>query len=665
MRIPTGNFGNVVATPQRAVSVSADAFGEEEAQANIQAGATLMRVGSEFEQRQKDLDRIKSVRTMAEAKNDLHGLQDEITRGLADGTVTPDAAQGMWGERSKKLLEDRLKGLNSGNREIASAHLTGDSFTLGARVRDAAIKRTQQDIGGELFNLGSALERDAVRDRGKANGLFEQSVTALGPQAGMTPVQIAKEVQGFKERTARTEAYSLIHSARTDMAALNAAEQAVSSDAFADLDPQQRAVLLNTTAGYKAALEQKAIVAQQRAELQAQRRDREAGAVFNQAWALSLQGKKLSDGFAETLAAKTQGTQYESMVPQLLNAVPEATAFAMQPLVAQREAITLWTAEQNASGTDPVRDARLEAARKSFEASERDYQADPLPAALERGVLPELAPLNMTGGVASIAQGLNARMEQARTVGAQVGRPVSPLTADEAGQFAELLKVLPADQKATTLAALSDAIGTPALGALAKQLDQKDRTLGLMAAYGDMRTSDGGLVSGRLLVGAQAIKDKQIPEADVSMWRSKIAKEIRGTYASAEMEDAVIDAAVLARAARTAEGKGPSEKNAIKDVTGGIIEFNGGRIPLPQGMNESTFEKSLVAITPESLQAQGLGGEVFIAGKSVPIADFVQSLPNAKLRHAGQGVYTVTSGTGSVLDQDGKPVMIRIGNGTR
>ena len=149
------------------------------------------------------------------------------------------------------------------------------------------------------------------------------------------------------------------------------------------------------------------------------------------------------------------------------------------------------------------------------------------------------------------------------------------------------------------------------------------------------------------------------------MWRADIAKKVRGAYASVEMEDAVIDAAVLARADAEVRGEGRNVLRAIEAVSGGIIEFNGGRIPLPHGMDEDAFEKAIDGLTPQALQAQGVGAMVFVAGKPVPLGDFVQSLPQAKLRHAGQGLYTVPSGNGSVLNSDGKPILIRIGNGTR
>jgi hypothetical protein len=144
-----------------------------------------------------------------------------------------------------------------------------------------------------------------------------------------------------------------------------------------------------------------------------------------------------------------------------------------------------------------------------------------------------------------------------------------------------------------------------------------------------------------------------------------MAKMVRGVFATPEMEDAVIDAAVRVRADADVRKEGRSIRNAVETVAGGIIDFNGGKIPLPLGMTESQFERGLTALTPESFADQAPDGNVLVAGRAVPVAEFVRDLPNAVLRHAGQGRYTVSSGTGVVLNQAGQPVIVRVSNGTR
>jgi hypothetical protein len=665
MRIPTGDFGNAVARPASAPQVGAGSFGGQEAAAQVQAGQALQQIGSELAARQQDLNRIKSIRTMAEAKNSLYTLEDEITQGISKGEIDPADAPRVWQERSPKLIADRLASVGGDHRELISAQLLETSNSLAGRVRDAATKRTQQNIGGELTALGGELEREAIRDRAGANAKYEASVRVMGPQAGMTPAQIETAVQKFKESSANTVAYTALHAARNNGQALNEFENRLASDEFADLDPQRRAVLASQAAGYRTSLEQRAVAAAQRAEIAAARRDREAAGVFAQVQQLTIQGKRLDPQYIASATQTMQGTPYEAAFKDAVAQAPAGTAFAMQPLPAQREMLDGLLAEGNRLGWTPTRQDLYDKAQKSYEASQREYKEDPLRAAVDRNVLPELAPLDVGGGIQGIVQGVQERLLQAQQVEVVAGRPVSPFTSDEAPQVASLFNALPADQRATSIAALSKAVGTRTMSAIAAQLDSKDRTLALAAALGDQQRPNGGLVSEQVLRGEQAIKDKRIAEADVTRWRSEIAAEVRGVFATPEMENAVIDSAVRVRADADVRREGRSIRGAIETVAGGIVDFNGGKIPLPLGMTESQFERGLVALTPDSFTDQAPDGNVFVAGKAVPVAEFVKGLPNAVLRHAGQGRYTVSSGTGVVLNQAGQPVIVRVSNGTR
>ena len=665
MKIPTGNLGNVVAQPVQAINAPATAFGAAEAQAAVQTGQALTSIGNQIADTQNELNRVKAIRTMAEAKNGLYNLEDELTRGIADGTVPAAEAAARWQELAPKQLEQSLKGISGSHRAVVDAQLAETTASLGRRVGDAVVKRNQQDIGGELVALGGQLEREAVRDRAGANAKYEQAVRAMGPQAGLTPAQIEKDVLRFKESSANTVAYELVNGARNNGAALNEVERRLTSDEFNDLDPQRRAVLLNTTAGYKTALEQRAVAAAQRAEIQAAKRDRHAAGILAEVQQLSTQGKKLDPQYLAGAAAAMAGTPYESAFKAAVDQAPAGTAFAMQPLRDQREMLDGLLAEGNRVGWTPTRQDFYDKAQKSYETSQREYKEDPLRAAVDRNVLPELAPLDMSGGIAGITQGVQERLQQAQQVEVVAGRPVSPFTSDEAVQVASVFNALPPDQRATSIAALSKAVGTRTMSAIAAQLDSKDRTLALAAALGDQQRPNGGLVSEQVLRGEQAIKDKRIAEADVSRWRSEIAAEVRGVFATPEMENAVIDSAVRVRADADVRREGRSIRGAIETVAGGIVDFNGGKIPLPLGMTESQFERGLVALTPDSFTDQAPDGNVFVAGKAVPVAEFVKGLPNAVLRHAGQGRYTVSSGAGVVLNQAGQPVIVRVSNGTR
>lgn len=660
MRIPVGNFGNQVAQPAPGVNVPTGAYVTGKAAAMQQAGQQIAGIGADLLETHS---RARTLRQLTESKGALIGLQDEIARSIEAGELDPTKAQGTWEERSSKLMSDQLSKVAMGQRETVGAQLGELGQSLGFRVRDAASKRVQQNIGGELTALGISLEREP--DPATASQRYDQAVRAMGPSAGWNPSQIENNVNTFREKAYATKAYSLVNGARNSMADLNKVESMLNSEEFAALDPQRRAVLLNTTAGYKSALEQRAVAAAQRAEIAAARRDRQAAGTLAEVQQIAMQGKKLDPQYLARAADTMAGTPYEAAFKAAVSQAPAGTAFAMRPLPEQRAMLDGILAEGNRIGWTPTRQQMYDQHQKSYEASQREYKEDPLRAAVDRNVLPELAPLDVGGGIGGIVQGVQARLQQAQQVEVVAGRPVSPFTSDEALQVASAFDALPPDQRATSIATLSKAVGTRTMSAIAAQLDSKDRTLALAAALGDQQRPNGGLVSEQVIRGEQAIQDKRVAQADVSRWNSEIAAEVRNVFATPEMENAVIDAALRVRADADVRREGRSIRNSIETVAGSIVDFNGGKIPLPLGMTESQFERGLTALTPESFADQAPDGQVFVAGKAVPVADFVKGLPNAVLRHAGQGRYTVSSGTGFVLNQAGQPIIVGVSNGTR
>ncbi len=659
MKIPTGNFGNAVAGPQQSARLPAAAFVDGSAQAAQTLGQQAGAFGQDLLATHQ---KAQSLRFMAESESALSGLQDQIGADLASGKLDPAKAVQMWTEQSGKLMSDRLQTVGPLQRDIVGAQLQRSSLGMAGRVREMATRQVQQNIGGELTALGVSLEREA--DPALASSRYDQAVRAMGPSAGWNPSQIETNINTFREKAYATKAYSLVNGARNSMADLNKVESMLNSDEFAALDPQRRAVLLNTTAGYKTALEQRAVAAAQRAEIASAKRDRQAAGVLAEVQQLSMQGKKLDTQYLAGAASAMQGTPYESAFKAAVSQAPAGTSFAMQSLSAQREMLDGLLATGNRDGWTPTRQQMYDGLQKSYEASQREYKEDPLRAAVDRNVLPELAPLDMSNGIVGVAQGIQARLQQAQQVEVVAGRPVSPFTPEEASNVGTLLRAMPTDQRADRIAEISRIVGPRTASAIAAQIDGKDRATALAFAMGNQQLSSGGLVAQRVLRGEQAVQDKRIMESDLKQWQSEAARELEGVYMSENTRRAMIDAAVFVRADAEARRDGRSIRSAVNEVTGGIVDFNGGKIPLPLGMTESQFERGLVALTPDSFTDQAPDGNVFVAGKAVPVAEFVKGLPNAVLRHAGQGRYTVSSGTGFVLNQAGQPVIVRVGNGS-
>ena len=169
--------------------------------------------------------------------------------------------------------------------------------------------------------------------------------------------------------------------------------------------------------------------------------------------------------------------------------------------------------------------------------------------------------------------------------------------------------------------------------------------------FGNM-TNQGNLVSGLILRGAQAMKDKTAEIAGDSFvfkgWKEEIATEIRGAYSDARVEQSAIDAAFLIAAARSVMGQPDDIGAAVTLATGGIVQHDaaGAKIPLPWGMkDDGTFDRRIAALTPANFSGQVPDGVVHVGAATMPLQKFVSGLHDATLVHAGQGQYCVRAGT--------------------
>ena len=121
----------------------------------------------------------------------------------------------------------------------------------------------------------------------------------------------------------------------------------------------------------------------------------------------------------------------------------------------------------------------------------------------------------------------------------------------------------------------------------------------------------------------------------------------------------MIDAAFLIKAAIASSSGALSNSDEVDLATGGIKEQKDGtRVPLPYGINEDAFDKRVRTLTPAVLMSQAPDGVVRVGQVAVPVAEFVKQLPDASLRHAGQGLYNVRAGLGLVTNSKGQRITL-------
>lgn len=652
------DFGQSVVQPGRLNEVAVPRIGGGDFSALDRLGR---RIESEALQKEQEraiaaeaAERATATAAMKGLQVDIDDTERDIEQGIAEGRIDKTKATEEWTRRTSELIKNGIEGVPQSHRGAVDQALQLRVRQLNSNVADAVTRRDRSDTLAGMTQTLEYLQRDYRANPDRARQSAIETVDALGPHTGMDPAQLAKVKQNWLEGAAYTRRFTEINAARTDNKALASVEASISADQ--DLDPQKQASLLTTAAGYRASNDQRAIAAAQRAEIAAARRERQAASAFDAAQKIVDAGKVLDPNYAATVAQMVQGTPYAAALPSLLSAAPDRTAFAMRPLSEQRAALDALQADGNTKGWNPQTQERAAKLERIHAEAVKDYGSDPLRAAADRGVLEAIAPLQLDN-MDSFGATLGARVAQAQAVETVVGRPVSPLLQEEAGKVSKMIGMLPPAQKAAALAQLSQIAGPKVGGALAAQIAKDDKALGLALGLSTVQTTNGRYTSELVLRGAQALKDKTVktengPEVG---WRAAIAREIGDAYPNEDLRRDMVEAAFLATAGLASEGR-VDPRQAVRLVTGGIADRAGGKVPMPYGWTEDRFDSALRGLNAGAVSAP----QVYVGGREVPMAEFLRSVPDAKLIHAGQGRYAVQAGGRIVTEANGKPATIRL-----
>lgn len=669
MRIPTGNFGNTVAQPQQAVRAADTTAPGQALQRAGEVGANIateqMAAQTRLDLQRKDLEeRTTAARVRTQTVNDLADAEDALKADILAGRVHKDKAEEEWQARTAELLKGRMDGVAPDLAGTLSVEFEGLTRRGLSGVRAAAAKRGQEDTRANLVALDEQYQRMAARDRPRAIAEYEAQMDALGPAAGFGPDDIAKAKQGFRERTAYTQAFSLVRGASRDLGAVRKAREALDGDGFADLDPQRRAALDAQLEGYETNILQRQEIAAQRAARQAEASLNRARAAYEAAQGRADAGIPDSLEQVEATTRALAGTPYLDTYRAVQAQARAVGGTAAQPISAQRAALDQVIQQIAQHGASDALLRRRAALEKVLSASESDLQKDPLRAGLERGVITELPPIDLSN-LDAATKSLAGRMQAAQVVGAWAGKPVTPLTREEADRFADMLKALPAQQLSSALATTAQALGPKTAAALAQQIAPKDEAIGLALGMASSKTTAGRYTSELLLKGSRALAEKSIKadNAADSGWRAQIAQELEGVYPNQAMRDAAAKAAYLVTAGMAAEGGvGAAEaKRAVRLVVGGsIVEHNGGRIPLPAGVDAGDLDKRLRTVRPQDFAGQAPDGKVRIAGQEAGLDAFVAALPDAQLLYAGPGRFNVVAGGRIVTNTRGQRIAVEV-----
>lgn len=669
-RIPLGNFGNSV--PQAGQTPTAGAnFGQAATEAAQRLGSTAVQVASQQIHlqaiEQEKADRLAEAKARTTSQNLTARTQDQLEQDkfdiesqIASGKLPTAQALEAWQKLSTKRVSEGLAGVAPQYQEGVGIALNGKTELLGRQLSRTVQQRDQADVGANIDQtLEFASRQYAAGNREGADKLVDAALSQDGPAAGWNAEQIQRKRQAYREGSRYVDALGMVTNARRSNAQLDAVAKQLETDQFADLDPQRRAALYTQIEGFRVSNEQLAEAAARRAEAQAQTRLNKATTAFTAASALINSGKVLSDDYVTQLSQTVAGTEYAKVLPELLKQAPERSAFGMQPLGVQQATLLQARSRLNREGTNPQAEKQVAQLEQIYQQSVKDYSEDPLPAAQERGLLQSIEPLQL-GDVRQLVGSMAARVAQAEQVSATAGRTVSPFLKTEAEQIGKVINALPVEQRSSAIAQIAEVAGPAQAAAIGRQMAPKDKALGIAMGMAGSKTTSGRYSSELVLRGAQAIKDRSVKEdnAAITGVRGSVAAAI-GDAVSGPARDALIDAAVFTQYGLMAEGSGDLPR-AIRLATGGITERAGKKVVLPYGVDEATFGQRVQQVNAQTFASQAPDGQVYIAGKPMPVEQFAAQVPNAALTTAGNGRYFIQAAGGIATNKAGRPIVLEV-----
>lgn len=633
------------------------------------AGSALESANQLMQEHQQQQVTAKMALALATAQNGAHDAHDAVLQGLTSGTIAPEEAQAELKKRTDDVVSAQTQGLPTVAAQAVKTQMVGTQGALARSMGENVFKFNQSATAATIDETGNQLQRDVLR-RGpsKVSETYDAIIDTTGASAGYSPAQIQAKKEAFREST--TVGYynqrgATLHAAG-DLDGVTSTLNEVLGPAGDAINPTARAQVTNHLVGL-----QNQLLAQKNrdadaAERERIRRENEAVDAVNAVRTVVLNGSYLSADAIRDVTMKAAGTTQEAPLTAILGAQSQIAGFASLPADQRAAQLERYRAEgaNPAVGTSPQNQQSIEILNKVDEKANAAAKDDPWKAAETYGVI-KGAPLLDVSDPNGIAPALDYRMQQIGKVETWIGHKVSPLQPAEAQQLSEELKAMPPDQAASLLSVLGQSVKDPdRIAALAKQLgkgaggdDAKVGTIGLAMAYAGDLTENGKLTSEMILRGDQALRNKTslVDTTAQSGWKATIFNKVSGAFSSQEAENQAMDAAY-----KIAAANGGDVDAAIKAATGGIITHGLGKVPLPMGMDESTFNKQVAAITPASLAPQAPNGAVYVSGLPMPLDKFAAQLPDATFVHAGQGLYAVKAGNSFVTNQLGKRIVLRI-----
>ncbi|QKM47719.1 hypothetical protein B7760_01743 [Burkholderia glumae] len=430
----------------------------------------------------------------------------------------------------------------------------------------------------------------------------------------------------------------------------------------------------------------RALVAQQQnadasAALQ---RENAAADMHNKALELVSQGQQLSPDFQSQLLQATAGTAVADQTRKLIGVASQSAGFASAPLAQQAATLQKYHTEMVTNGTDPDTAAAVKQLDQIHTASVEAYKTDPWNAALNRGAIKTVPPVD-TSSLPAIVQSLAGRAQAVGAVENAAGRRVSLLTPGEAQAALQVVDTLPNDQKAVALGQIGAAMGNAQrIGDLADQWKEKNPVAALAMKAGAASPTGGplmmqsGLSVAQYILDGKSAQDNKLVKVDAAAatgLQAQIGKQLDGVLPPTQLDDARDTAYYATLAAARAAGRDtPTSADVttgINVATGGLIK-TGGKDPRgdtymaakPWGWSDDEYSAGIKAVGLGDIENQPGGrpiDAVVANGARIPVDQFMKQFSSYRLQRVGiGGTYTVLTGARPVTDATGAPLLIHL-----
>lgn len=413
-------------------------------------------------------------------------------------------------------------------------------------------------------------------------------------------------------------------------------------------------------------------------------RENAAVDLHNKALDLVNQGQQLSPDFQNQLLQATAGTAVADQTRKLIGVASQSAGFASAPLAQQAATLQKYHTEMVTNGTDPDTAAAVKQLDQIHTASVEAYKTDPWNAALDRGAIKAVPPVD-TSSLPAIVQSLTGRAQAVGAVEDVAGRRVSLLTPAEAQATLQAVDTLPNDQKAVALGQIGAAMGNAQrIGDLAEQWKDKNPAAALAMKAGAANPTGGPLMmqSGtsvaQYILDGKSAQDNKLVKTDAAAatgLQAQIAKQLDGVLPPAQLTDARDTAWYATLAAARAAGHdvptGSDMTTGINVATGGLVK-TGGNDPRgdsfmaakPWGWSDDEYNGAVKATGLGNIENQP-GGQpvdaVVANGQRIPVDQFMKQFASYRLQRVGiGGTYTVLTGARPVTDTTGAPLLIHL-----